>query len=556
MKFIKKEAMKKAILLFILILAAFLRFHDISKVPVSLYWDEVASTYNAYSIAKTGKDEYGTPTPLLFKSFLDYKTPANVYLTAISTQIFGLNEFSARFSSAFLGTLTVLFTFFLVNEMFKEKSLSFSAENVALISSFLLAISPWHIQFSRTGFEANTGLFFVIVAIWLFFRFINTKKLSSYILAMAMFAVSIYFYRSIWVFVPLVTIVLHAAYRRIFIFDYRKEFVLGCIVFLIVLAPFLPSAFSREGFTRQAQVNVFTNSGDKVYESAVKQLNSGNTMISKIQYNRRVVYIQTIAANYLLHFGPNFLFLQGDGNPRHGVSGMGLMYLWELPFLIIGLFCLSKINKKIAIIILAWILIAPIPSALSVPSPHALRSLNILPMPQLLVALGILFIFHRWSKYRKYLLTGIIVLCVAFFARYLHLYYHVTPNLAASSWADGYKQLVAYTATNSSSYDKILVSGHYWQPYIYFLFYTRYDPLSYQKKGSSKGFGKYIFGGTSWDHNGIELGNQNLENLSGSRNTLVALSPLEYSLQMNNLIKISEIKNHNEETVFVLAKIK
>src|SRR5450631_284244 len=94
------------LLLFLIVLfGGFLRFVNISKVPVSLYWDETASTYNAYSIEKTGKDEYGKPFPLLFRSFNDYKTPANIYLTAVAIKIFGLNEFSARFTSAFLGTL-------------------------------------------------------------------------------------------------------------------------------------------------------------------------------------------------------------------------------------------------------------------------------------------------------------------------------------------------------------------------------------------------------------------------------------------------------------------
>src|SRR5205823_2614180 len=119
-------------------------------------------------------------------------------------------------------------------------------------------------------------------------------------------------------------------------------------------------------FTRQSQVNVFNNSSEQVYKAAVKQLNSGNTTASKVVFNRRIVYVQEIAKGYLAHFGPGFLFFQGDGNPRHGVSGMGIMYLWEFPFLIIGLITLWKTKSQIKKIILAWILIAPIPAALSV----------------------------------------------------------------------------------------------------------------------------------------------------------------------------------------------
>ena len=108
-------------LFFILILGGFLRFYKIDQVPVSLYWDETASAYNAYSIALTGKDEYGTSFPLLFRSFDDYKAPGNIYLTSLAVRLFGLNEFSARFTSAFLGTVSILITYLLISEIFNEK---------------------------------------------------------------------------------------------------------------------------------------------------------------------------------------------------------------------------------------------------------------------------------------------------------------------------------------------------------------------------------------------------------------------------------------------------
>ena len=71
----------------IVLLAFVLRVYKVDSVPVSLYWDEAASTYNAYSIGQTGKDEFGTPFPLLFRSFEDYKAPGNIYITAGITKI-------------------------------------------------------------------------------------------------------------------------------------------------------------------------------------------------------------------------------------------------------------------------------------------------------------------------------------------------------------------------------------------------------------------------------------------------------------------------------------
>ena len=149
--------MKKLALLFtILFLAAFLRFWRLGEVPPSPDWDEAALGYNAYSLLKTGKDEYGTRWPLTLRSYDDYKPPLYAYLTIPSIKLFGLSTFAVRVPAAVIGTLGVLGTYFLTRALTNNISLSF-------IAMFLLAISPWHIQFSRIAFEANIG---VTLNIW------------------------------------------------------------------------------------------------------------------------------------------------------------------------------------------------------------------------------------------------------------------------------------------------------------------------------------------------------------------------------------------------------
>ncbi|EKD95597.1 MAG: hypothetical protein ACD_24C00433G0001, partial [uncultured bacterium] len=54
------------ILLLIVLLGGALRFYQLASVPPSLARDEVSVGYNAYSILKTGKDEYGRIFPLSF----------------------------------------------------------------------------------------------------------------------------------------------------------------------------------------------------------------------------------------------------------------------------------------------------------------------------------------------------------------------------------------------------------------------------------------------------------------------------------------------------------
>lgn len=549
-------------LVLIFLIGAFLRFYRISDVPVSLYWDEVSSAYNSFSLLHTGKDEFGKTLPLLFRAFEDYKTPANIYLMIVPVALFGLNEFSARFTSAFLGSLLIIVTFFLVRELFGKKirvyGRDINTDFVGLLSAFLLGISPWALQFSRTGFEANSGLFFVVSAITLFLGGINRNSRNYYFISMATFAISLYFYRSIWVFVPLMLLSLFIIFRKE-ILDKKniKNTILGIIIFGVLVAPFAPTMISKQGMTRTRQVNVISNSVERTYANAKLQDSAGNTFISRIVYNRRIAYVEIIIGNYTKHFRPAYLFLRGDANNRHSVEGMGVMYVWESIFLLLGLFLLMHVNKRTRYIIVLWLLIAPIPAALSVPSPHALRSMNMLPTLQILSALGLVFIFYYLRGKMKFVyLVFIFGVIAIYFIRYFFSYYDYTAFKTSADWADGYKQLATYMEENENKYDKLVVSGHYWQPYVYFLFYKNYDPKSFQESGSKSGFGKYIFGGTSWDMNGKELGDQNLEKLAGSKKILVALSPVEYELQKDNIEVVKEIKNHNNELVFIIGTLK
>lgn len=545
------------ILFFIILLAGIVRFYRITDYPVSLYWDEVSTAYNAYSIANTGKDEFGSNLPILFKAFQDYKTPGNIYLTVIPVKLFGLNEFSARFTSAFLGTITVLITFFLVIEMMSKKTLGIDSRYIALLSSVFLAISPWSIQFSRAGFEANVGLFFVVLGALFFFRFIKTEKQINLFISAAIFAISFYFYRSIWIFTPLLILSFLIVYRKtVFTKVNLKNTVIAGLIFLIIIAPFAPTMISKNGLIRATQVNVIDNSFDQTSQFVSNQKNLKGK-IGKIVFNRRVAYGNEIAYGYLAHFSQNFLFFHGDGNPRHGATGVGVMYLWGALFIIPGIIGLFKIDKRTRNLIILWALTAPIPAAMSVPVPHALRSLNMLPMPQILCAIGITLIFVNLGRNKRIIFSFLTTFIIMFlFTRYLFIYFGPYANTVSSSWGDGYKQLTEYVFANEKRYDKIVISGHFWQPYIYFLFYKKYDPAKFQKYGSKKGFDKYLFGGTSWDMNEKELGDQDLRRFAGTNNALIALSPVEYDLQKQNLNVMTEIKNHNNDVVFIVGTLK
>ena len=541
----------------IVLFGAIIRFYKIDEYPPSLYWDEISIANNANFIVQTGHDEHGKFLPLLFQGYNDYKSPGNIYLTAIPVKIFGLNAFSARFVSAFLGTLLILVMYFLGKNILtlageKKKNTQY----FGLLTAFLLAISPWHIQFSRAGFEANSGLFFVTLAIVLFLTSLNKINFKYFYLASLFFALSCYFYRSVFVFAPLFFFMLILINFRIFITRANlKNTILGLLIFIVVLIPFITPMFSSEGMSRNNNVSILNpnNSFERVVAISQKFENSDQSLISKIIYNRRIIYIDVFMENYRSYFSYDFLFNRGDLFHRHNVIGFGQFYLWQIPFFVIGVFGIFFVRKKVSAIIIFWLLIAAIPAALSLPSAHALRSLNMLPAYLIVITAGI-YIFYKFIPRKTYLLVSILLGFVVLygFINFIDAYKKST-IIYSSVWADGYGKLYKFTAENKNKYDKILISGHFWQPYAYALFYENYIPRKYLKTGNKLGFDKYVFGGTAWEKQ-EEINDEVIRREVKGNKTLVALSLEEYASMSSKMKVVEKIYNHNSELVFILVK--
>src|SRR5258708_9221026 len=116
--------MRKWLIVGIVLLGFLLRTLSISDHPVGFTPDEASFGYDAYSILKTGKDQWGHSFPLVLKSFGDDKLPLYSYLDIPFVAALGLNETAVRLPNVILGTLAIIVTFFLVKELFKKDELA------------------------------------------------------------------------------------------------------------------------------------------------------------------------------------------------------------------------------------------------------------------------------------------------------------------------------------------------------------------------------------------------------------------------------------------------
>ncbi len=473
------------IFLTITVLAFSLRFYNLAANPPGLYWDEAAFGYNAYSILKTAQDEHGRFMPLFFESFGDWKLPGYFYLLVPSIKLFGLSEFSVRFPSAFLGFLTPIIFFLLVKKITKNT-------NLALTCMLFLAVSPWHIQFSRGGFESTAGLFFVVSGSYLFLKAQEAKNSIIFAISLVLFVLSIYTYHAYRIFTPLLAF-------SIFVINLRsvkkniKLLIIPIALGLIMILPMVIFTFSQNGLIRATTQSAFKN-GDPEKSRLDFDQKSKKPLrfLSKYIYNPPIYYSQVALKGYLDHFSPRFLFVEGDTIGRHSQVDMGQIYFFDSIFIFFALFAFAKIKGNAKNIFLFWLLAAPIPAMIVLPTPHAYRTLQMVIPLSFFSGLGAYYFF---STRKPILVKALLAFIIVFsFATYTHLLFVHYPKKFAADWQDGYKSMVGEIKKYQENYQKVYVTNINQVPYIYLLFYQAYDPAKFIREGGTKdAFDKYVF---------------------------------------------------------------
>lgn len=483
----KKITIILAILIFILSLG--LRTVSLDRIPVSMTIDEVAVAYNAYSILKTGRDEYGISFPLAFRSIGDYKAPLLVYIMVPAIHIFGLDEFGTRITVALFGAMTVPILFLFARKLSKS-------DFIGLFTSLSLAISPWHIKFSRSTFEAVLGLFFVILGIYVFLYAMERKGKLLWLCAIV-FCLSAYAYHAERVFTPLFVLALGVIYRKN-LMENKKNTLIGLAVGALFILPLIITLLSPKA-TIRAQSTFITRDFElnKLFHKDGEERNLGSYILD----NNFLISFNFWAKRYLDYFDPNFLFVKGMGYTLSNAPDIGLLYLIELPFFVLGFYLLVfkkyLISFKYRLIILSWLVLGPIAASLANNAQHALRSLTWIPIPQFFAAVGLFYIYGKIKvTYRKIIIV-LYFLFLFFGLGYFINLYTVSYQLFSSEFAmDGWKEAAKFALANQDKYKEVVIDPRFGTlgpytvgtPYLYILFYGQVDPVLYQADPRRKEF--------------------------------------------------------------------
>ena len=465
-------------IILILVAAFLIRFINLNITP-ALNPDEAALGYNAYSLIQTGKDEHGISWPLHFKSFGDYKPGGYVYLALPFVKLLGLTPFAVRLPNLILSILTIFF-------LYKLVFLWSRSNTIASLSAFVLAFSPWYIHFSRGAWESSAALSFIIIGTYFFFKSIKEKFIINFLLFTINFVLSLYIYHSARLVAPLLVLSLTVLYFKNLI-KKLPQIIIPIFIGILLAIPVAFSFLHNGGTERLGGVGLTADQGPIWRANELINHHNNVKLINRAIHNKRVLYLISWGQKYASHFDLNFLSINGDEVPRSKVPDMGQIHLIELPFLFLGLIFLIKstlYTPKVKIFIISFLLIAPIASSLTFQAPSALRALSMVIPISMLIANGIYFFFTLIKKQKIYkpILIFFVMLYGYFIAYYFDAYFVHYPKRFPFAWEYGFDQLVPYLESQKSNYDQIYVTNKYDQPYILFLFFSKYPPQKIQSE--------------------------------------------------------------------------
>lgn len=463
----------------------FSRMWHLGSTPEGLTWDEVAIGYNGRAVWRQHRDEWLEFMPLTFKSYGDYKAPLAIYVTGLFTTVFGLNALAIR-APFFISSLIAILAFALLLKallLIQQKKLSVPipfAQYVWWVGILFFALSPWHLLFSRVGFESGMALTELILGVWLLLQSLLIQKrwLSrlTFVLGVISFGLAPYTYHSTKLAAPLLLGCVLILFLKFGLIRFRSLVIAG-LLYLLLLGPLLYSAVFGHALER-AGVTVFSQSASFAHA------------------------LVAVAFGFLAHISPVFLLFGATDSLRHSIGAMGVLSGPTFLFVIVSLCAVAAAVRNLKtsrtkfpwfayLLALLWIVVGIAPAAIGTEVPHPNRSLVALPGFILLATLGVAA-FLSWLQSKKVtthktvplLLIGVVLLEMVCAGYFVYLYFGQYQSKTADSYLSMYTSTAGLALDHlhgltAPKVDQVVFTSTYGQPYMYVLFAGSYDPIAF-----------------------------------------------------------------------------
>lgn len=437
------------VMILILASASVLYFSKIGEIPSGFYIDEASTAYNAISIFKTGKDEFGKTYPILFRLFGSYTPPLYIYLSAFLLRFFKPTIVFFRSISAFSAITSTLFFCLMV-----KKLRIYKREPVYYFVTFFYAISPWLVFNARLGYEVTLG--YIVFNIGLYFSYLALENKKYFLFAFPILSLSVYASHNQKFLAPIFILFYFLVFKKTV---FRKERV-RCLILSLLFAVLI----------QIPNLSIITTNAFWIKNIGY----TGGTPVKKM--------LQNIIVQLLNYYSPKSLFyFLPDIDPQHTVSEISVLYNWMfIPYLIGTFLLFNKIKERKYRFVALLFLASVIPAALSGEFISIQRALPFLLPLMIVIGMGIDFII---SRIKKAYAVNILFL---FFSSYSLLmlyrsYFVLFPKDRAVAWSYGFSDLARFIAENPK--EKFFIdNSRNLGLYMELLYFLQYPPSEYQKE--------------------------------------------------------------------------
>jgi 4-amino-4-deoxy-L-arabinose transferase-like glycosyltransferase len=446
----------------------------LSENPVALNQDEAVSGYDAFCIVRTLRDHHGNFLPILFESFEDWTSPLLTYFTVPFVMVLGLSEFSIRVASASAGCSALVFMCLLLRSLGLGRA-------AVLSGTAMLALAPWHIALSRWAIPPSIVPATLLLTAALALRTQREdlrawRTWSAFVLAAA---VHTYSYPTQKLFAPLWV----ATAAVVLSFPRWKRGLAALSVYGLLISPMYWLAL-RDPRRYNARFNAV-----------------------KLDFDQPGV-IWKVLRRYGEYWISDFHFGRGDTDIMHRVQEVGAMYPVVALLFWIGVGVVAaraagyriapiELPRRAAIVLLAWLLIFPIPASLTTDKMHLLRAVHGLPAVLVVAGVGLEALLRSMAVRSVRTLTlamlgGVIAVeCLVFTGHYWGHYRRDSRR----DFQYGLRPVIERVLALHEDYREIKVADDVNAGYIFYLFFSRRDPstLNYREiNRSADGSGSWL----------------------------------------------------------------
>ncbi|MDB5326502.1 MAG: glycosyl transferase family 39 [Phycisphaerales bacterium] len=352
-------------LISLIVISAAVRF-GVPRTPPGMHIDEASNAWNAFCISQTMFDEHRVMLPLLYtRAFNDNRSPMYLYLAAPFEAALGPVD-GVRIPAQLSGIAATLLLWQLVRRL--------AGERAGLIAGLLWALDPTFAQYTRWGHEASITPMLVLASLCLWQRagllwakddasdktLPPAKPLRWAFAAGLISGFACYGYAAIRLYLPCLLLASVLADRRQWTRAAGRRWLAAAIGFALFFGPLAYVHVTDPAINERGRQSWTWDAGDSVPVIAFK-----------------------LAARYVAHFDPRFLFIHGTADellttlappPPFGA----LPWLWAIPVALgVWVVCRTACANRLAKLAAVALLIYPAGDVLNaLGGPNVLRSLS------------------------------------------------------------------------------------------------------------------------------------------------------------------------------------